>query len=38
MTGVAIPTAIFWKTLALGAGYIAVYTALAAAVFHQKEL
>ena len=38
VTGVAIPTAIFWKTLALGAGYIAVYTALAAAVFHQKEL
>ena len=38
VTGVAIPTAIFWKTLALGAGYIAVYTSLAAAVFHQKEL
>ena len=38
VTGVAIPTAIFWKTIALGAGYIAVYTALAAAVFHQKEL
>ena len=38
VTGVAIPTAIFWKTLALGAGYIAVYTALAAAVSHQKEL
>ena len=38
VTGVAIPGAIFWKTLALGAGYIAVYTALAAAVFHHKEL
>jgi len=38
VTGVAIPSAIFWKTLALGAGYIAVYTALAAAVFHNKEL
>jgi len=38
VTGAAIPPAIFWKTLALGAGYIAVYTALAAAVFHHKEL
>ena len=38
VTGAAIPAAIFWKTLALGAGYIAVYTALAAAVFHNKEL
>jgi len=38
VTGVSIPAAIFWKTLALGAGYIAVYTALAAAVFHNKEL
>ena len=38
VTGAAIPAAIFWKTLALGAGYIAVYTALAAAVFHHKEL
>ena len=38
VTGTAIPAAIFWKTLALGAGYIAVYTALAAAVFHCKEL
>jgi ABC-type Na+ efflux pump permease subunit len=38
VTGAAIPPAIFWKTLALGAGYIAVYTALAAAVFHNKEL
>jgi ABC-type Na+ efflux pump permease subunit len=38
VTGAAIPSAIFWKTLALGAGYIAVYTALAAAVFHHKEL
>jgi ABC-2 type transport system permease protein len=38
VTGAAIPAPIFWKTLALGAGYIAVYTALAAAVFHNKEL
>ena len=38
VTGTAVPAAIFWKTLALGAGYIAVYTALAAAVFHGKEL
>jgi ABC-type Na+ efflux pump permease subunit len=38
VTGAAIPAAIFWKTLALGAGYIAVYTVLAAAVFHNKEL
>lgn len=38
VTGTAIPAAIFWKTMALGAGYIAVYTALAAAVFHSKEL
>jgi ABC-type Na+ efflux pump permease subunit len=38
VTGTAIPAAIFWKTMALGAGYIAVYTALAAAVFHNKEL
>ncbi|MGA0848487.1 MAG: ABC transporter permease [Chthoniobacterales bacterium] len=38
VTGAAIPAAVFWKTLALGAGYIAVYTALAAAVFHNKEL
>lgn len=38
VTGVAIPASIFWQTLALGAGYIAVYTALAAAVFHNKEL
>ena len=38
VTGAAIPAAIFWKTLALGAGYVAVYTALAAAVFHSKEL
>lgn len=38
VTGTAIPAAVFWKTLALGAGYIAVYTALAAAVFHNKEL
>lgn len=38
VTGGGIPSAIFWKTMALGAGYIAVYTALAAAVFHNKEL
>jgi len=38
VTGAQIPAPIFWKTLALGAGYIAVYTALAAAVFHNKEL
>jgi ABC-type Na+ efflux pump permease subunit len=38
VTGAQIPASIFWKTLALGAGYIAVYTALAAAVFHNKEL
>jgi hypothetical protein len=38
VTGAAIPAAIFWKTLALGAGYIAVYAVLAAAVFHNKEL
>lgn len=38
VTGAQIPAALFWKTLALGAGYIAVYTALAAAVFHHKEL
>lgn len=38
VTGAAIPAGIFWKTMALGAGYIAVYTALAAAVFHNKEL
>lgn len=38
VAGTAVPAAIFWKTLALGAGYIAVYTLLAAAVFHNKEL
>lgn len=38
VTGAAIPPGLFWKTMALGAGYIAVYTALAAAVFHHKEL
>jgi len=38
VTGAAIPLALFLKTLALGAGYIVVYTALAAAVFHHKEL
>lgn len=38
VTGAVIPSGILWKTLALGAGYIAVYTALAAAVFQGKEL
>jgi len=38
VTGAAIPAAVFGKTLVLGAGYIVVYTALAAAVFHHKEL
>ncbi len=38
VTGAAIPLALFLKTLTLGAGYIVVYTALAAAVFHHKEL
>jgi hypothetical protein len=38
VVGTAIPLTIFLKSLALGLGYIAVYTTLAAAVFHQKEL
>jgi len=38
VTGAAVPWSLFLKTLALGAGYIAVYTALAAAVLHYKEL
>jgi ABC-2 type transport system permease protein len=38
VVGTAIPTSILLKSLALGFGYIAVYTSLAAAVFHQKEL
>lgn len=38
VAGVAIPLPILLKTLALGCGYIAVYSALAAAIFHQREL
>ena len=38
VVGAAVPLSLLWKTLALGAAYIAVYTALAAAVFHHKEL
>ena len=38
VVGVAVPFSLLWKTLALGLAYIAVYTALAAAVFHHKEL
>ena len=38
VTGADIPWPLFLQTLALGAGYIAVYTALAAAVLHYKEL
>lgn len=38
VVGAAIPANLLLKSLALGFGYIAVYTALAAAVFHQKEL
>ncbi|MBU3664513.1 MAG: hypothetical protein FGM15_01355 [Chthoniobacterales bacterium] len=38
VTGVDIPAGLLMKTLALGAAYIAVYTALAAAVFHNREL
>lgn len=38
VVGAAIPAGILLKSLALGFGYIAVYTSLAAAVFHQKEL
>lgn len=38
VAGTAIPPMLLAKTLALGAGYIAVYTVLAATVFHYKEL
>lgn len=38
VVGVAVPFSLLWKTLALGVAYIAVYTALAAAVFHHREL
>jgi ABC-type transport system involved in cytochrome c biogenesis permease component len=38
VVGATVPLSLLWKTLALGAAYIAVYTALAAAVFHHKEL
>lgn len=38
VVGAAVPLSLLWKTLALGAAYIAVYTTLAAAVFHHKEL
>lgn len=38
VTGAAIPTDLLLKTLALGGAYIAVYAALAAAVFHNREL
>lgn len=38
VAGVAIPLPILLKTLALGCGYIAVYSVLAAAIFHQREL
>jgi ABC-type transport system involved in cytochrome c biogenesis permease component len=38
VTGAAIPAGILMQTLILGAGYIVVYTVLAAAVFHHKEL
>jgi hypothetical protein len=38
VAGAAIPWTLLGQTLALGLGYIAVYTVLAAAVFHNKEL
>lgn len=38
VTGTPIPPDVLFKTLALGCGYIAVYTALAAAVFQKREL
>ena len=38
VTGTPVPAAILFKTLALGCGYIAVYTTLAAAVFQTREL
>ncbi|MEY3481211.1 MAG: hypothetical protein RIQ71_1986 [Verrucomicrobiota bacterium] len=38
VTGTPIPPEVLFKTVALGCGYIAVYTALAAAVFQTREL
>ncbi len=38
VAGTAVPLPVLMKTLALGAGYIAVYTALGAAVFQTREL
>lgn len=38
VAGIAIPAGLLWRTCALGLGYLAVYTVLAAAVFHNKEL
>jgi len=38
VTGTPLPPGVFLKTLALGFGYIAVYIALAAAVFQTREL
>lgn len=38
VTGTSVPADVLLKTLALGFGYIAVYTALAAAVFQTREL
>lgn len=38
VTGTPVTTALLLKTLALGFGYIAVYTMLAAAVFQTREL
>ena len=38
ITGLAIPLALFWKTIALGFFYILVYLLLAIALFNAKEL
>jgi ABC-type transport system involved in cytochrome c biogenesis permease component len=38
VAGTPVPLVLLAKTVALGCGYIAVYTALAAAVFHGREL
>jgi hypothetical protein len=38
VTGAPVTAALLLKTLALGFGYIAVYTVLAAAVFQTREL
>ncbi|MEI7864145.1 MAG: ABC transporter permease subunit [Chthoniobacterales bacterium] len=38
VTGTPVPLSLLLKTLALGGGYIAVYTALGAAVFQSREL